>query len=150
MGIYGKIGEATYSDGGVYVLPGVYYFEIRNVISKRTRKGADAFIAEFKILESTNPERLPGSVCSWMVTLDKEPSLGNIKQFLSEVMLCDMSLINEQIVDRVVAVDNPLNGRKVRCCAVNIKTKVGRDFTKVKFIREGAGKAAAEAEFAKG
>jgi len=150
MGIFGKIGEATYSDGGVYLKAGVYRLELLSVISKRTRKGQDAFIAEFKVLDSTNPERLPGSVCSWMVTLDKEPALGNIKQFISEVMGCDMAQVNEQIAERVVASDNPLKSKIVRACAVDIKTKAGRDFTKVKFIRDSAGAAAAQTEFAKG
>jgi hypothetical protein len=150
MGIFGKIGEAQYSDGGVYLLPGVYRLEIKSCVYKRTRKGQDAFIVEFKIMESTNQERLPGSTCSWMVTMDKEPALGNIKQFIAETVEQDMAAINEQIAEAVVSAQNPLGGRFVRASAVNIKTKAGRDFTKVKYLRDSAGSKAAQEEFAKG
>ena len=152
MGIFGKINEATYSDGGVYVLPGVYRFKIRNVLYKRTRQQKDAFIAEFEVLESTNPERPVGSTCSWMVTLDKEPALGNIKQFLAEAMGQPMVAITEQVVEAVISAGNPLGAKGVcvRASAVNIKTKRNTDFTKVKFIRDSAGAAAAEDEFRKG
>jgi hypothetical protein len=150
MGIFGNISSATYSDGGVYLLPGVYRLKIKSCIYKKTRKGQDAFIVEFEVVESTNTERLPGSTCSWMVTMDKEPALGNIKQFIAEAVEQAMEAINEQIAEAVVAAQNPLAGRFVRCSAVNIKTKANRDFTKVKFIRDSAGKAAAEAEQAKG
>ena len=159
MGLYGKISEAKYSDGGVYLKKGVFRLEILKVLHKTTRQNKEAFIAEFKVLESTNTELLPGCVCSWMVTLDKEPALGNIKQFLSEAMSTparsvDMSEIVEQIVEFVIAEtgpkSNPLKGTIVRAAAVDIMTKANRPFTKVKFIRDAAGAAAAQEEHAKG
>jgi hypothetical protein len=154
MGIFGNIKDAKYSDGGVYLKAGVYRLEILKVLYKKTRQQKDAFIAEFKVLESTCKELLPGCVASWMVTLDKEPALGNIKQFLAEVLNCPMEKIDEQIVEAVIAETgpkpNPLAGQMVRAAAVDIQTKAGRPFTKVKFIRDAAGAAAAQEEHAKG
>jgi hypothetical protein len=154
MGVFGKINDATFSDGGVYLKQGVYRLEIVKCIYKKTRQQKDAFIVEFKTLESTNPELPVGSAPSWMVTLDKEPALGNIKQFLAEALSTDMDKIVEQVVEAVVAETgakpNPLAGYKIRAAAVNIMTKANRPFTKVKFLRDTAGAAAAEAEHAKG
>jgi len=149
MGIFGNIGNAKYSDGGVYVLPGVYRCEILKCVYMKTRKGQDAFIVELKVLESTNKDRLPGSTMSWMVTLDKEPALGNIKQFLSEACETNMDAITEQVVEACIAENGPqpqpLAGRMVRCSATEITTKANRPFTKVKWIRDSAGAAAAAA-----
>ena len=151
MGIFGNIKDAKYSDGGVYLKKGVFRLEILKVLYKKTRQGKDAFIAEFKVLESTNTELLSGCVCSWMVTLDKEPALGNIKQFLAEALAVNMEQITEQIVEAVIdEAKNPLAGKFVRAAAVDIMTKAGRPFTKVKFIRDAAGAAAAQEEHAKG
>jgi hypothetical protein len=154
MGIFGNIKDAKYSDGGVYLKKGVYRLEILKVLYKKTRQQKDAFIAEFKVIDSTNTELLPGCVCSWMVTLDKEPALGNIKQFLAEALGCQMEQITEQIVEAVINESgekaNPLGGKFIRAAAVDIMTKAGRPFTKVKFIRDAAGAAAAQEEHAKG
>jgi hypothetical protein len=146
MGLFGKIGEAKFSEGGIYILPGVYLLEIQELKAIKTRTQKDAYVAEFKVLESTNPERLPGSTCSWMVTMDKEPAMGNIKQFLSAVLKVEMDAIDESVAEYSVnevddpktnRVANPCKGKIVRCSAVNIKTKgKGADFTKCKYFQD--------------
>jgi hypothetical protein len=149
MGIYGEIAGAKYSEGGIYVLPGIYRFKVLACkhITTRTRK--EAFVVELEVLESNNTERIVGSLCSWMVTLDKEPALGNIKQFICTVAKCPEDAVNEQAV--LIIVDekrNPFKGKTVRAVATNITTKAGRDFTKVKWLEDEVGAAGANAEAA--
>jgi hypothetical protein len=153
MGLFGGIKDAKYSEGGIYVLPGVYLFEIQALKAIRTRTQKDAFVAEFKVLESTNPERLPNSLCSWMVTFDKEPAMGNVKQFLASVLGVKDDQIDESVAEYAVnlvddaatnRVANPCKGRKVRCSAVNITTKSNRPFTKCKFFTEADAAGAAK------
>ena len=136
MGLFGKIGEAKYSEGGIYLLPGVYRLEIVAVKTLRTRTGKDGFVAEFKVLESSNAQRLPGSSCSWMVTFDKEPAMGNVKQFLATVLGAEMEQITEAVAEAACSEQNPLAGKIVRCSAVEITTKAQRQFTKVKFLKD--------------
>jgi hypothetical protein len=145
MGItgYGAIHEAKYSEGGTYILPGVYRFEVLACKHITTRKKQDAFVVELKVLESTHPQRLPGSSCSWMVTLDKEPALGNIKQFIMAATGCEEGAVTEQVVLAIVGTENPLKGTLMRCSAVEISTKAGRPFTKVKWFEDGIGAAGA-------
>lgn len=138
MGLFGKIGEAKFSEGGIYVLPGVYLFDIIAVKTLRTRTMKDAFVAEFSVVESSNPQRLPGSSCSWMVTFDKEPAMGNVKQFLATVLAATMEQITEAIAEAACSEANPLAGKRVRCSAVEITTKANRPFTKVKFLSADA------------
>lgn len=135
MGVFGGIKEAKYSEGGVYLKPGVYRLQITACKYLHTRTGKDAFVVEMKVLESTNAERQPGSTCSWMVTLDKEPAMGNIKQFLMCAVPCAESDIDEKVVEYVVQESaNPLAGKIVRCSATDIMTKANRPFTKCKFF----------------
>lgn len=141
MGLYGGIKGAKYSEGGVYLKEGVFALEIQSVKSIKTRQGRNAFVAEYKVLESSNTECQKGTLPSWMVMLDQEPALGNIKQFLEAVMhVQGLKFDNldeaqsEGVVEEVVSEKNPLKGFKVRASAVNIKTKKGANFTKVKYI----------------
>lgn len=144
---YGKIQEAKFSEGGTYLLPGVYRIEVIACKHIKTRQGREAFVVELSILESNNPERPPGSTCSWMVMLDQEPALGNIKNFISAAYPCEDSQVSEQAVLLIVGEKNPLKGHRARASAVNIKTKNrGTDFTKVKWFEDsvGAGTVAAD------
>jgi hypothetical protein len=145
MGMFGKINEARYSEGGIYVLPGVFRFEIQKCKSGHTRAQVPFFVAELAVLESNNPERPVGSSCSYMVTLDKEPALGNIRHFCAVACGSDIEEVGEAEVEAIVAENNPLAGVKIRCSAVNITTKKGQPFTKCKFLPDSVGAQAAAA-----
>lgn len=152
MGItaYGKVQEAKYSEGGIYVLPGVYRFRVLACKHINMRSGKEAFVVELEVLESNNAERQVGSQCSWMVTLDKEPALGNVKQFVTTALGVADNQINEEVMLLIVGEGNPLKGKILRCSAVTIQTKANRDFTKVKWFADESGADAASAEFAAG
>lgn len=143
MGMFSKIKDAKFSEGGVYIKQGVYRLQIEAVKAILTRQKKQAFVVEVKVLESNNPERAAGSLCTYMVTMDKEPALGNVKQFLETIMKpeqLDFSKLSEEqcdaVCEGVCAEKNPLRGRIVRASCVDIKTKAGRDFTKVKFLTD--------------
>jgi hypothetical protein len=161
MGVFGKIGEAKYSEGGVYLKPGVFRLEIQKVKFQKTRKGQEAFLVEFLVLDSTNPEHPKGSAVTWMVTMDKEPAMGNVKQFIATAFhdkLIELKIpveghmdaIDEATAELVISDQQPLTGKVVRASANNITTKAGRPFTKVKFLADAAGHDAAASSFAAG
>lgn len=150
MGLFSKISEATYSEGGNYLQEGVFRLETLKIVSKMTRKGQSAFIAEFKVLESDNPKHRIGSQVTWMVTLDKEPALGNIKQFIATACGSDdLDQVDEATAELVCSDKQPLTGKVVRASGVNITTKAGRPFTKIKFILDQDGAPAAATVHAK-
>jgi len=138
MGKFSGIKEAKVSQGGVYLKPGVYKTKVVACKSGTTRAGVGFFVVELEALESNNPELPPGTICSWMVTLDKEPALGNIKSFLAVVNNISEKQIDEDGVDLVCSAANPLAGKVLKASAVNIKTKAGKDFTKVTWTRASA------------
>lgn len=152
MGLFGGVKDAKFSEGGVYLGEGVFRLQINACKQIRTRTGKDAFLAEFTVAESTNVKHLPGSQVTWMVTFDKEPALGNVKQFIATAITDELTArgmsgdpmghVDEPLCELVVGPSQPLKGKFIRASGNNIKTKAGRDFTKVKFLPDSAGHAA--------
>lgn len=133
MGLFSKIGEAKSNSGGVYFLPGKYELEVRANKTGKTRENRPFFVAEFTIISSTNPERPAGTMVSQMVMLDKniETALGNIKGYVAALFGMEEKDVDEAGVEQLVAADNPGAGMKIKAVASNIKTRAGKDFTKV-------------------
>lgn len=133
MGRFSNIGSAKSSQGGVYFLPGAYALECKANKSGKTREGREFFVAEFEILESTNPERAVGTQVSFMVMLDKnqDTALGNIKGYLAALCGIPEQDVDEAGVEAMVSAANPGMGMKVKALASNIKTRAGKDFTKI-------------------
>lgn len=134
MGLFGKIGTAKSNSGGIFFLPGKYALECRVNKTGKTREGdRPFFVAEFTILESSNPERPVGTAVSFMVMMDKylETALGNIKGYVAALFGIAEDLVDESGVEALISADNPGAGLKVRAVASNTKTKKGGDFTKV-------------------
>lgn len=133
MGLFSNIGAAKTSAGGVYVLPGAYKLQVLKIASGKTRNGKPFFVAEFKILESNNDERKPGTTMSWMVMLDQnqETGLGNIKGFITALFGIPDEEVDEAGVETLCSPENPGRDRVILASASNIKTRAGKDFTKV-------------------
>lgn len=148
MGLFGGIKGQRGSQGGVYFLPGNYVVEIQRCKTGKTRKEIDFFVAECKIVESDNPERKPGSSASFMVTLDKDPALGNIADFMRMGMWlqgraaglddlppeADGIELDEGDADEICGEDNPFVGMEMGLEAYNKPTKAGNDFTRHKWL----------------
>jgi hypothetical protein len=133
-----KVKGSRSSEGGIYVEPGAYVCEVTKVKAGQTRAGVDNFIVELLIQESNNPNRKPGTLMDWYVDLSKEPALGNVKHFVMVATSCTEEEISEEVITMICSEANPLKGTVLRVAASNIKTKAGRDFTKVKFLNVDA------------
>jgi len=135
MGIFDGIGNAQYFEGGKYVTPGLYKAEIQKVKQAKTRNGRPFFVVEMKVLESSNLKEHPiGTDFSWMVMLDQDAALGNIKHFISVASDTPINEIQASDAEDAVSEANPLGGIEIRLTAVNIKTRAQKDFTKVRFL----------------
>lgn len=136
MGLFSKIGAAKSNSGGIYFLPGTYELECVACKTGETREGNKPFfVAEFTILSSSNPERPVGTSMSFMVMLDKylETALGNVKGCLAALFNVPEAEVDEAGVEAAIGPANPAKGAKVKATASNIKTRAGKDFTKVNF-----------------
>lgn len=133
MGLFSGMKDAQYSDGGVYLLDGNYVLEITELKSGTTRQDLNYFVAECKILQSTNPARKPGTVVSWFVGIKKDtPALADIKRFLAVCGEVEDTEVDDAAAEMSVSDEQPFAGRVLRAAATTITTKKNkRDFTKV-------------------
>lgn len=132
MGLFTGIDKASYSENGVFFVPGNYVVEILKCKSGTTRKKVDFFLAEARILQSSNPDRPVGSRATWFVSIILDTSaLGNIKNFIAVASDIDEKEVDDAGAEMVVSDAQPLNGTILRATAVNLKTRAGKDFTKV-------------------
>lgn len=139
MGIFGGIKTAKSTEGGLYFAAGDrYVVEIQRIKSDKTRKGIPFFVVECKILHSYNGKMAKGTQPSWMVTLDKDAALGNIKQFVEAVMGVDMNQVSdveaEQSVEMICGSEQPLAGDIVVTETWNKDTQAGGKFTRHKWM----------------
>lgn len=151
MGLFGGIEGAKYSEGGAYIDPGVFRLEIQAIKTIKTRAGKSGLVAEFKALEVAGDSKYkPGNLFSWM-TMEGDNFLGNVKNFIAVASACfqeitkvdDTAVTEEALLAITDEKTNPLKGVCIRASAINVKTKKGTDFTKVTWIPDLAGAAAA-------
>jgi hypothetical protein len=150
--MFAGIEGARTSEGGVYFRPGAYEARVIAVKALKDRKGIGTFVVETELLASSNDKLPVGTMCSWVVKLDKEPALGNIKAFIAAAMKCAAKDVTAQAVEMVISEGNPLRDVVLKVSAQDIKTKAGNDFTKVTWLPKDSAAAAPtapEAEAAK-
>lgn len=135
-GMFDGIEGARVSEGGVYFRPGVFKARILAVKALKDRKGVGTFVVECELLESSE-EALPvGTIASWVVKLDKEPALGNIKAFAAAASGVTAKDVTAKAIELIVSEGNPLRDTVLKVSAQNIKTKAGGDFTKVTWLAD--------------
>lgn len=142
MGMFDKIQEAKVTEGGVYILPGIYRCQILACKQFETRKKIGAVAVELRVLESSNPDRPIGSDMSWVATMDKDAAMGNIKQFVAAAMAIKFEEVDPAGTEMIFSKDNPLKGQIIRVSAYNKPTQKGTDFTRVWWVNDAEGNAA--------
>lgn len=150
MGLFADVEDAEVSQGGVYFLPGLYINEISKCKTQRSqRNNKDYFIVECMIKQSTCEELPAGRKASQVIDINNIMGPPNIKAFVAAASGLDPVAPNinellidtwkgltqthmtiEQICERVVAADNPLEGIELFLEATLIKTRAGNPFTK--------------------
>lgn len=145
MGLFAYIKGQRSTQGGVYFEPGIYKAQINRVKLGKTRKEEDFFVVETELIESNNPDRPEGSTCSWMVMFKHDAALGNIADFCRAGLFAyavqndadpgvpsyEKVEVDDASAEQICGEENPLAGVILTVEAVNVKTKAGRDFTRV-------------------
>lgn len=145
MGVFDRVSdaqvkEAKYFERGNYVKPGRYLVEVLKVKegTMRPPKSTGFFVVEMKVHESSDiKEHPPRSTMTWMSTSDKDAFLGNVKHFVGAAGNIPEDEVGIEDLKASVSEENPLGGIYLDVYAVPIKTREGKDFTKVKFTYIG-------------
>lgn len=143
MSIFDKIAEATYTEGGNYIRPGNYDLEVVKLKVGVTRKKANFFAANFKVLGSSNPECRVGEVVDFFTSDVHDSFLGNVKQFavalLSSAGPVAPDAITSQLMDGLVDKDGAaVAGSRIRVQVTLVPTKAGGTFSRHLWLPAGA------------
>jgi hypothetical protein len=150
MGLFSKIKEAKSTQGGEYIRPGNYLFQVQRVKVQESQVGSRTFfLAELRTIESeaVDDDTKPNAVntdCTYIVELTgdyPDMALGNVKAFLKEAYSSLVAPeegpadedIDEEMADDAIGEENPLAGVFLSCKAFNKPTRKGNDFTRVKW-----------------
>ncbi len=118
-----------------YFLPGNYVVRVSQVITKMGRGNKPLFIVEAEILESDVPERAAGSSASYIINLQNDMGLVNVKRFVAatqNIALNDkeaMDEIDEQACEFIVGPDQPCAGQVLEVNCYLVDTKAGGKYT---------------------
>lgn len=82
------IEDADIFERGKYLNPGFEYgLEVQKILVKDTRKSGKAFIVEFKVLESNDPDTKVGVKRTWFQKMiDKDIAFPAIKEFMAALL----------------------------------------------------------------
>lgn len=150
MGLFANVADAEVSQGGVYFRPGLYVVEVKQVKTQRSsRNNKDYFIVECEVQQSTCDELEAGRKASQVIDINNIMGPPNIKAFVAAASgidpaapdvnsqlqavwaeLTGAELSIEEICERAVANDNPLEGVEMFLEATEIRTRAGNPFTK--------------------
>lgn len=152
MSLFQGIAEAEVFERGNYFEPGgKFRLMVNRILLKDTERSGMGFIVEFKVLESSLPDKhAVGSKGSWFQKMtDKKVALPAIKEFMSA--LCKVNLNNpeekeefnssiEEILEEATkeyegeAEDHPFHGMQIDLETWTKKTQKDVDFTVHKWI----------------
>lgn len=153
MGMFDGVEKAKASFDSNYVRRGHYYALINRVKADQTRNG-DKFVAiEMTILhtfgdgdgkELQGPEvdladkwHAPGEDTSQLLMAKQDTFLGNFKAFIANVMGVSDTEIDSKTCEEATDPNNqPMAGKVIELNNRVIKTRAGKDFTKVNYRRE--------------
>jgi hypothetical protein len=150
MGLFANIGlnrVAISGGGGVYLEPGEYLLEIETLKSVKTRSKGPMFVADFKVLESTNETRPAGTRANYTVLTDLDWGPANLKEFLVAASGLDpfspadatkVAAENwDAMLEAAISDAQPYKGLKIRSLAREQKTTSAQakraSFTKIMF-----------------
>jgi len=135
--------EAELSERGIYLTAGgTYLLEVKKTIFKTTRKSGDAFIVEFRVVESDMPQHRPGSRATWFQSLrDRSVALPSIKAFMLALFQIEsgdletpevqgfLATLDETLME-ACETETMFEGHRVRVSTEAVVTKKGLDFTR--------------------
>jgi hypothetical protein len=148
MGIWDGIEKAEITKRGKYLSAGhKFTLKIKKCDIISTRDKGDAFVVDFDVVDTTDPNHPVGAERNWYQSCtDKNVFQGAVKQFVAAIYGYDLSTMKERfdrevgpslaaICEAALCKDgkgsNSLAGQVVKVSTVAIKTqKRGMDFTR--------------------
>lgn len=148
--LFGNIGKTLPSLGGNYLNTGhVYSVQIESVRLQPSQKhGGYNIITEFKVLESSDTTRQPGTSASWVLSsqhVNHESNFSSLLAAWKGVSVTDPEfsrIITPAVAREAVSDAQPLRGTRFRVETLGVATKKGGTYTKHVWSRHDSAAAA--------
>jgi hypothetical protein len=126
-----------------YIRGGDWILKIDTVIAEHSDLGDPFFAVSFRVIEASKdsmkgdkkrayPVR-KGDKVNWICMLNKRGALSNVKRFLAVAFEKDPDEIDEDLSERSVSEENPLQGIIIHCDAQDIILDNGHNWTTVEW-----------------
>lgn len=123
--LFGGMQNAPIFGRGNYMKEGNYLVQITNIFVKPRFKGGNVFVAEFKVLESDNPEQKVGGSGSWVPKIETPNTFGDIKSLMFAATGTDPKHVKNE--------DSKAHGEATRMA----KAACGSESAKAELAKEG-------------
>lgn len=135
MGLFDGLKDAQVFEGGNYLGLGIYDLEVIRCLVKPSRASGMVFIAELRVLSSTNQAQPPGVTVGFVQKMqDQAIAFAAIKEFVVALMGFDMKEDKERIVreldpqigaltDAAIGPQNIFAGRRIHAETYEKETK---------------------------
>lgn len=143
----GQMSNAQISEEGIKLGDGSYIVQIDNCIGKQTQVKGFCFIAEFTIVQSSNPAHPPGSKASYVQDFKIPATAWNRlmhfvaallqKNIKDQAQLAEVRSVCEGVMNAAVA--GHYNGRHVQVTSTRTMSKENRAYQKYNFAPAIAG-----------
>lgn len=128
-----------------FLRPGQYMLTIKSVREGTTRAPAlrpyfvvNATVTANDDHDGSQKSLRVGQEAGWMVMLDRDGALRDVRAFLDAAMTDDekesFAADEDAFIQAILSDPAHFAGRSLMCMAENVKTKAGKDFTKVRWF----------------
>src|SRR5690349_14814971 len=128
--IFRGIREAQQMGGGRRLEPGNYTLKIDTVrfFTSRKDNSSPVFVVDLEVLDSDNSNFKKGDKVGYVTKQSKFPQyfLADIKAFIAAAANVGDDQVDEDAAEEVIAEDQPLRGRTVRCSVTPGKNGFGQ------------------------
>jgi hypothetical protein len=137
MGLYDGVNDAPTSTGGQYFKPGQYRMRVQSVTEITSRKNVPFFVVESVVVRTTCESYKPGSTISWLVNMNSDWALSNVKEF-AQACGGDMSAsVAGSDIEAMVSPEQPAIGVEVDVDAITRTSRAGNEWTQARWRPAG-------------
>lgn len=133
MGIFSGIKDAQITGASKYLGAGQWCLKVKKceVFESTKKKGRHFFLTEFITVSSSDPHAVVGETRSWLINLDQDSAMGNIKAFaLALAPDSKEEDIDEEMMEDLISAENPAAGIEIRAEGVLRESKSGNEYTR--------------------
>lgn len=133
MGVFDKIEDAKSSQDSNPVRPGEIWAKITECKLVEKYNKDKLMLINMTVVRVLEGDHRVGEDITHFLKTNSDSFLGNVKQFVASTLGCNPEDVGQPEAERVVSEQNPMAGFIIEVKSRMIKTRAGKDFTKIHY-----------------